>query len=67
LASEIVDAAINKERGMLLPDRQIMGKYVLALDPARGGVGRDEYVACIVHFDKETLVVDKFHTFTGRF
>jgi hypothetical protein len=39
LASEIVDAAINKERGMLLPDRQIMGKYVLALDPARGGVG----------------------------
>jgi hypothetical protein len=29
-----------------------MGKYVLALDPARGGVGRDEYIACIVHFEK---------------
>ena len=67
LASEIVDAAINRERGILLPDRQIMGKYVLALDTARGGVGRDEYVACIVHFDKETLVVDKFHTFMADF
>jgi phage terminase large subunit-like protein len=44
-----------------------MGKYVLALDPARGGVGRDEYVACIVHFDKETLVVDKFHVFMADF
>ena len=47
LAAEIVEAAINRERGILLPDRQIMGKYVLALDPARGGVGRDEYVSCI--------------------
>jgi phage terminase large subunit-like protein len=43
------------------------GKYVLALDPARGGVGRDDYTACIVHFDGETLVVDKFHTFLADF
>jgi hypothetical protein len=67
LASEIVDAAINKERGILLPNREFMGKYVLALDPARGGVGRDEYVSCIVHFEKETLVVDKFHVFMADF
>jgi hypothetical protein len=67
LASEIVDAAINKERGVLLPNREFMGKYVLALDPARGGVGRDEYVSCIVHFDKETMVVDKFHVFMADF
>ena len=44
-----------------------MGKYVLALDPARGGVGRDEYIACIVHFERATLVVDKFHTFMADF
>jgi hypothetical protein len=67
LAPEIVEAAINKERGVLLPNRQMMGKYVLALDPARGGVGRDEYVSCIVHFENETLVVDKFHVFMADF
>ena len=44
-----------------------MGKYVLALDPARGGVGRDEYIACIVHFDHATLIVDKFHAFAADF
>ncbi len=55
------------DRGILLPNREFMGKYVLALDPARGGVGRDEYVSCIVHFEKETLVVDKFHVFMADF
>ena len=67
LASEIVDAAVNKERSVLLPKRELMGAYVLSLDPARGGVGRDDYTACIVHYEGETLVVDKFHTFPVDF
>ena len=67
LASEIIDAAINKQRSILPPSPSFQGKYVLALDPARGGVGRDDYTACIVHFDGETLVVDKFHAFLADF
>jgi hypothetical protein len=39
LASEIVDAAINKERGMLLPDRQIMGKLRNLSDGGDGPAG----------------------------
>ena len=62
VAPEIVDIAVNKERNVLLPNREYMGTYVLALDPARGGAGRDSYVACIVHYEGEQLVVDKFHT-----
>ena len=67
LASEVVEAAINKERSVLLPKRELMGTYVLSLDPARGGVGRDDYTACIVHYEGETLIVDKFHTFPVDF
>jgi hypothetical protein len=67
LASEIVDAAVNKERSVLLPKRELIGTYVLSLDPARGGVGRDDYTACIVHYEGETLIVDKFHTFPVDF
>lgn len=67
LATEVIDAAINKDRNILLPSREFMGKYVLALDPARGGVGRDEYIACIVHFDHASLIVDKFHAFAADF
>ena len=67
LASEIVDAAINKQRTVLPPSQEFYGTYVLSLDPARGGVGRDDYTACIVHYDKGTLVVDKFHAFVADF
>ena len=67
LASEIVDAAINKQRTVLPPSQEFYGTYVLSLDPARGGVGRDDYTACIVHYDKGTLVVDKFHVFVADF
>lgn len=67
LAPEIIDAAVNKERSILLPQREYQGKYVLALDPARGGVGRDDYTACIVHFEGESLIVDKFHAFAPDF
>jgi len=67
LASEIVEVAVNKDRGILFPQRELMGTYVLALDPARGGVGRDDYTACIVHYEGERLVVDKFHAFEPDF
>jgi hypothetical protein len=67
VAPEIVDIAVNKERNTLLPNKEFMGTYVLALDPARGGVGRDSYVACIVHYEGERLVVDKFHIFDANF
>lgn len=67
IAPEIVDTAVNKERGILFPNREYMGTYVLALDPARGGVGRDDYTACIVHYEGQRLVVDKFHAFEPDF
>jgi hypothetical protein len=67
LASEIIDAAVNKDRGIMVPMREYMGTYILALDPARGGVGRDDYTACIVHYEGERLIVDKFHAFEPDF
>jgi hypothetical protein len=67
LQPEVIDAAINKNRKQNLPNQEYRGTYVLSLDPARGGVNRDEYVACIVHFEGQTLVVDEFHTFEANF
>lgn len=64
---EIVDTAINKNRGVLVPKQEYRGTYILSLDPARGGVNRDDYVACIVHFEGQTLVVDEFHSFDADF
>lgn len=67
LSPEIVDVAVNKDRGILFPQREYMGTYVLALDPARGGVGRDDYTACIVHYEGQRLIIDKFHAFEPDF
>lgn len=67
LAPEIVDSAVNKDRSVLFPMKEYTGTYVLALDPARGGVGRDDYTACIVHYEGERLIVDKFHAFEPDF
>jgi hypothetical protein len=67
LDPNIVDAAVNKDRNILLPKIEYKGTYVLALDPARGGVGRDDYTACIVHYEGERLVVDKFYSFEPDF
>jgi hypothetical protein len=67
LSPEIVDVAINKDRTVLTPRREFCGTYVLALDPARGGVGRDDYTACIVHYEGQRLVIDKFHSFEPDF
>jgi phage terminase large subunit-like protein len=67
LAPEIVDVAVNKDRAILPPKNEYKGTYVLALDPARGGVGRDDYTACIVHYEGQRLVLDKFHAFDADF
>lgn len=67
IASEIVDIAVNRHRNDLPPQRDLKGTYVLALDPARGGDGRDSYVASIVHYEAERLVVDKFYKFEADF
>jgi hypothetical protein len=67
VAAEIIDAAVNQDRTTSIPKRDLKGTYVLALDPARGGKGRDSYVACVVHYEGESLVVDKFHEFEANF
>jgi hypothetical protein len=67
VAPEVVDVAVNKQRTTSIPQRELRGTYVLALDPARGGDGRDAYVACIVHFEGDRLIVDKFHEFEANF
>lgn len=67
IASDVVDACVDDKRHALPPAQVHQGTYVMALDPARGGVGRDNYTACIVHFEGPTLVVDKFHTFAADF
>lgn len=61
--SDLVDAAINCDRGLLPPFNKFKGKYYLSLDPAKGN--RDAYTACIAHYDAdECLVVDLWHQFT---
>lgn len=67
LDANIVETAVNKERDALVPLPEFSGTYVLSLDPARGGVGRDDYTACIVHYEGQRLVVDKFHAFEPDF
>jgi hypothetical protein len=67
VTAEIVESAVNKDRGVLFPEKEFTGTYVLSLDPARGGVGRDDYTACIVHYEGTRLIVDKFHSFEADF
>ena len=67
ISSDVVDACVDDSRHALPPIEAFIGSYVLSLDPARGGLGRDNYTACIVHFEGNTLVVDKFHTFMADF
>ena len=67
ISPDVVEACIDDRRKALPPEQEFVGSYVLSLDPARGGIGRDNYTACIVHFDAATLVVDKFHTFMADF
>jgi hypothetical protein len=62
LDAQLIDAAINYDRGPLPPLDKFKGKYYLSLDPAKGN--RDVYAACIVHYESNRLVVDKFYQFS---
>lgn len=57
----LVDAAVTRAHDSLVSIDKFKGKYILSLDPAKGG--RDSYVACICHYDGDCLVVDQFHEF----
>lgn len=59
---QLIDAAINHDRGPLPPLDKFKGRYYLSLDPAKGN--RDAYTAIIVHYDGARLVVDRFHQFS---
>lgn len=61
LDGQLIDAAINHDRGVLPPLPRFKGRYYLSLDPAKGN--RDAYTACIAHLDGARLVVDLFHQF----
>lgn len=61
ISSELVDLAINSDRGILPPIPKFRNQYYLALDPAKGN--RDNYTACIGHYDNEFLVIDLWHEF----
>jgi hypothetical protein len=62
LDAQLIDAAINHDRGPLPPLDKFKGKYYLSLDPAKGN--RDAYTGTIVHYDGDRLVVDLFHQFS---
>lgn len=61
VSSELIDSAINYDRGVLVPKSQFKGRYYLSLDPAKGN--RDQYTACISHYAEDTLIIDKWHVF----
>lgn len=61
ISSDLVESAINHDRGILPPIPKFKGRYFLALDPAKGN--RDKYTACIAHYDNDVLIVDLWHEF----
>ena len=63
LDGQLLDVAINHDRGPLPPVPHLRGNYYLSLDPAKGA--RDAYTACIAHYESERLVVDLFHQFSA--
>lgn len=62
---ETIDNCVNQTRRELPPIPKFQGRYVLSLDPAKGG--RDEYTACIAHYDNDRFVVDLLHKFEPNF
>ena len=60
LSSSDIESCILRECANPVP-RKSEQFYTLSLDPAKGG--RDEYVACILHWEKDECVVDRWHVF----
>jgi len=60
LSSDDVEACILREHANPTPTKSDH-YYTLSLDPAKGG--RDEYVACILHWEKDECIVDRWYVF----
>ncbi len=58
---DLIENAVNYERSVLPPQSKYKGRYYLSLDPAKGN--RDQYTACIVHYEGQRLIIDKWHEF----
>ena len=65
VSGDLVEVAINYDRGVLPPLSKFKNSYYLALDPAKGN--RDQYTACIAHYENDLLIVDKWHEFKATF
>lgn len=65
VSGDLVEAATNHQRSFLPPQDKYKGRYYLSLDPAKGN--RDRYTACIVHYEENRLIVDKWHEFKPTF
>lgn len=61
ISGDLIELAVNKSRNVLNPQPKFKGSYYLSLDPAKGG--RDKYTGCIVHYEGERLIIDKWHEF----
>ena len=59
--SRIIDDAVDHRRQFGAPREDYFGQYYLSLDPAKGN--RDDYTACICHWEGNHLVVDLWHAF----
>lgn len=60
LSSDDIESCILREHANPVPAKSDQ-YYTLSLDPAKGG--RDEYVACILHWEKDECIIDRWHTF----
>jgi hypothetical protein len=59
--SRIIDDSISYLRSFGKPNDIYYGQYYLSLDPAKGN--RDDYTACLMHFEGRNLIVDLWHEF----
>jgi hypothetical protein len=59
--SRIIDDSVSYLRVFGKPNETYYGQYILSLDPAKGN--RDDYTACLMHFEGKRLIIDLWHEF----
>ena len=59
--SRVIDDAVDYSERLGKPNDIYFGQYYLSIDPAKGN--RDDYVACICHYQDKHLCVDLWHEF----
>lgn len=59
--SRIIDDSVSYLRVFGKPSDTYYGQYYLSLDPAKGN--RDDYTACLMHFEGRNLIIDLWHEF----